>query len=314
MQFIFKTLLSSALFLSESFATAATTDKIEDAIVIVGSHRKPGWVKPDIGEIVGQGTANFTHTNSFPRQRVVSVDVGSCDLKGFEHVQGDFRTTKSFAPNSQETVMFEWFPSCNSEDCNDNLMLTVLEKAFNILKSGGTLLIDSHPYFSSGDSEDAILQELNPFSLFLTYQEIERIKVCLSIISTGQILPQPYEVIAEALSEAVKIVSTIFNEKQEVIAISIHKSMSNKTPDRALLAMFDSAMGYMFLWAYHSLSRAEIMMTSLSRIGFAAEAAKIEFLLENPFNHRKYAWLIQVKKPMTASSDSGGGGADVSAD
>ncbi len=90
--------------------------------------------------------------------------------------------------------------------------------------------------------------------------------------------------------------------------------MINKAPDQALRAAFGSTMGYMFLWAYHSLSRAEIMMASLSRIGFAAEAAKIEFLLENPFNHRKYAWLIQVKKPMTACNDSGDNGASVSAD
>ncbi len=262
----------------------------------------PGGVRQDIGKIVCQYTADFSYTKSFPKQRVVSIDKGPTLLKHLEHVEDDFIKTAKFAYNSQIMLIFEWFPGSEPGDYVNNRMLRALKPGVVILEPGGTLLIDSHPYFWFGTGELERVQLLNPFGLFLDHKEIGRIKVCLSLISAGKILPKADEIVAKA----VNIASTIFKETEKATASNIHKSMvNNPDPDQAFRETTENPKANMFLWAYHSYSRVELMREALQKIGFDVANFKIEFLLENPFNHRKYAWFINVKKPMGASEGAG---------
>ncbi len=300
MKYIVKLLLIIGLVLPEIFAAAAETP-IEGAVVIVGSNRAAGTLIDHIIGIVGQEEGDFSHAKSFPGERVVSVDTRPCALKGLEHIEGDFTETAKFTSGAQKTVVFEWFPGSNGENLLDNQMLKALEKAYDILMPGGTLIIDSHPFFALAPDQKIanLIQRLNPFSLFLTKKEIGQIAVCLGLAKGGRKIPPVYEAVEKSLG----IVCHIFKDIEATkIAGDIFDCMKIKEGERALIATAANPVGYMFLWAYHSFSRAALMGAALNGIGFEAEAAEIGFAPENPFNKRKYAWFIQVKKSREAKA------------
>lgn len=307
MKYILKLLLLTGLVFLENFAASMEEEPIKDAVVIVGSNRAAGSLIDHVIGIVGQKECEFTHTKSFPGKRVVSIDPRPCALKELEHIEEDFTTTAKFASDAQQTVVFEWFPGSDGEKLSDNQMLKALEKSYDILVPGGTLIIDSHPFFALvGDKEANLVQLINPFSLFLTEEEIGHIAVCLGLAKDGKKIPQAYKEIYPHIKKSIEVVSNIFADiKKRKIAGCIFDCMKNKDGEAALISTISNPIGYMFLWAYHSISRATIMGSALREIGFEAKTSEIGFALNNPFNQRKYAWFIQIKKPMAAKISEG---------
>ncbi len=308
MKYIIKLLLLTGLVLPAIFASAAAgsavaEEPIEEAVVIVGSNRTKGTLMDHIVGIVNQDAGDFSHKNSFPEERVISVDPTPCALKELEHIEDDFIKTDRFMPNAQKTVVFEWFPGSDLANLLENQMLKALEKAYDILMPGGILIIDSHPSFAwvDGQKKADLIQRLNPFSLFLTQEEIVQIAECLGLAKNGKKIPQAYRNVYPNITKSINVISNIFGDiKKRKIAGSIFDCMKIKEGRAALIATFMNPIGYMFLWAYHSFSRASIMGAALKKIGFEAEASEIGFAQENPLNKRKNAWIIQIRKPIAA--------------
>lgn len=307
MKYILKLLLLTGLVFLENFAASVEEEPIKGAVVIVGSNRAAGSLIHHVIGIVGQKEGDFSHTKSFPGKRAVSIDPRPCALKELEHIEEDFTTTAKFASDAQQTVLFEWFPGSDRENLFDNEMLKALKKAYDILVPGGTLIIDSHPFFALvGDKEANLVQLLNPFSLFLTEEEIGQIAECLGLAKGGKEIPQAYKKIYPHIKESIVVVSNIFvGIKKRKIANNIFNCMKTKDGGTALISTVVNPMGYMFLWAYHSISRATIMGAALKGIGFEAETSEIGFALKNLLNQRKYAWFIQIKKPIAAKIAEG---------
>jgi hypothetical protein len=270
---------------------------IRDVVVIVGNCRTAGLVLPHVGDVVGQSTADFSHRMSFPGERVVSVDVAPLDLVNkdrFEHVIGDFRDTKSFALNSQRTIMLEWFPAYNPEDVKEVVMVKALRKAFTLLKPGANLIIDHNPYFcfSPNTKETEHLQATHPFALFLTPKELHRMKAYLRLAAGGATILEGDSAVGLSLTTT----STIF-PKTESLAAYIYGLVKDSKDGEMLKRMFMDPKGHMFIWAYHSFSRANLMMETLREIGFDTRGAKPKFARVSPYTKRKWSWLIEATKP-----------------
>ena len=55
----------------------------------------------------------------------------------------------------------------------------------------------------------------------------------------------------------------------------------------------------MLLWAYHSLSCNGVIANCLSNIGFDISRSQMGTVQINPFNKRKWAWIVSgVTKPI----------------
>ncbi len=271
---------------------------IRDAVVIVGNCRTAGGVLPHVWDIVGQGAADFSHLKSFPEKRVVSVDVAPLDLVNkyrFEHVTGDFRTTKSFALDSQKTIMLEWFPAHSPDNISEIVMVQALEKAFTLLKPGANLIIDHNPYFCVGPkNEIENLQRIHPFSLFLTPKELHLMKAYLRLAAGGATILEE----ESAVGPSLKTTSAIFPNETELMLAEYIYGLVKPSKDREMFRkIFFDPKGHMFIWAYHSFSRAGLMMETLREIGFDTKGAKPRFEKVSPYTNRMYAWFIEAIKP-----------------
>ena len=275
---------------------SAEPPSIENAVVIVGNNRAAGESFPVIEKIVGQDEADFTYTTKFPRQRVVSVDIAPCAILGVEHVQDDFLTTTRFALNSQEMVILEWFPP-SIPALKDNPMTKAIAKAFQILKPGGELLIDNHPFFALTTADGIISQVqkgTNPFTLVLDASECSFIHTCLRAVQCD---------VTDSFSSenptfrCLDILNRIFGKENKVIATELLGLLGSGL----LLDSFvndTSGMGYMFLWAWHIFTRAGLMGNCLKKIGFNCEESQFGIAELNPLNNRKWESIVQATKPL----------------
>jgi hypothetical protein len=262
----------------------------------VSNFRAAGWVKPTIEKIVNQDKADFTYTTKFSGRRVVSVHEFPCAAPGVEHVQDDFLTTTRFVLNSQEMVILEWFPPSIST-LRDNPMTKAIAKAFQILKPGGTLIIDNHPFFAFTTADGMELKahkETNPFTLVLDATECNFIHTCLLAVL--------YDATHSFSSEnstfrCLDILNRIFGKENKVMAsellalFDVEPSMLESFVDDA------SGIGYMFLWAWHTFTRAGLVGNCLEKIGFNCEESQFGIVELNPLNNRKWASMLQVCKP-----------------
>jgi len=295
---------------------------IENAVVIVGNNRAAGWVKESIAKIVGQREADFTYTTKFPGSRVVSVDIVPCTIQGVEHVQDDFSTTAGFALNSQEVVILEWFPP-SIDTLKDNPMTKAIAKAFQILKPGGTLIIDNHPFFALClDTKEKYeeLKKLYPFSLVLDIEELVKIYNAVSgnfgesvagsffcsaftkalqtsvAIFSPEISPKTDEYY-EAINDTATHICKLFGDFHSYFEPSIPPHIGELV-ENTLKDIFKDQKGYMFLWTYHTLSRFSLIGSLLKEIGFDVTEAEFRITQVNPLNNRKWASIIQVKKSL----------------
>jgi len=285
-------------------------EQIENAVVIVGNNRTAGSISfESISDIVDQENADFTYSASFPGQRVVSIDTQFCATED-EHIQGDFTATQMFAPNSQNTVIFEWFPPSSMTTVANitiaNSMTEALRKAFAILKPGGQLIIDNHPFFAFAMEKEIAIQMHSPFALVLGIAEYSQIYNALCSSEKSQTLSL---FSTQAYLESVALIQKIFATDEATIVNTLRKLMENalnilqqKKINVLLKSIISNPMGYMFLWGYHAFSRSTIMGNCLKKIGFDTSESQVEFVNENPFNKRKWACLIHTVKPGIANS------------
>jgi len=279
-------LLPSALPMEEK-------NDIRDAVIIVGSTRAPGSVIPNIFELVGQEKADFTYKGKFPGYRVVSVDKNPCDTNQ-EHVQDDFITTKRFELNSQSTVLFEWFPPSSEEDMLNNPMILAIKKAYEVLKPGGTLIIDNHPFFdflpkgSKFENYLNSLQTLNPFAFVFNFESCEKIS---KYLTNGTATNK-----TESLETSVKLTSKIVETDEDTVKKTVANLLPISNAESLGNALADNIF-YMFFWAYHSLSRKEFMVKCLIGCGFDVSQGDLKLFPVNPYNQRKFAWIIKASKP-----------------
>jgi len=269
---------------------------IEGAVVIVGNSRVSGRCLSSIEQIVGQREADFTYTTKFPGSRVVSVDIVPCTIQGVEHVQDDFSTTAGFALNSQEVVILEWFPP-SIDTLKDNPMTKAIAKAFQILKPGGTLIIDNHPFFaftSARGNELKVDKEANPFTLVLDATECNFIHTCLLAVlydATHSFSPQNPTLLC------FDILKKIFEKENKDMALEL-LGLLDVEPSMLKSFVHDvSGMGYMFLWGWHTLSRPGLVGNCLKKVGFDTTNVNFGIAQVNPLNNRMWASRLQVCKP-----------------
>ena len=275
---------------------SAQAPLIEVAVVIVGNSRVAGGCLSSIEKMVGQDEADFTYTTKFLGQRVVSVDIAPCAILDVEHVQDDFLTTTRFTLNSQEMVILEWFPPSIST-LRDNPMTKAIAKAFQILKPGGSLIIDNHPFFAFTTADGIISQvqkQTNPFTLVLDASECNFIHTCLLAVlydATHSLSPQNPTLLC------LDILNRIFGKENKVIASEL-LGLLDVEPSMLESFVHDvSGMGYMFLWGWHTFTCAGLVGNCLEKIGFNCEKSQFGIVELNPLNNRKWASMLQVCKP-----------------
>ena len=301
-----KYLLFISLFLSKIFPVG---EFIENAVIIVGNNRTAGLMLKEIAPIVKQSEADFTYENIpfFQEKRVISIDTEPC-VTDNEHIQADFITTQVFASASQDTVIFEWFPPASKDTVTNpkatHFTTEALKKAFAILKPGGCLLIDNHPFFALTGANEIATQIHNPFALILGIDEYAKIQAAI-----GDPHYKPERGVTfyseEAFLNSLKLVGTIFKQDETTIRNTL-KSLTDAAYNHLvahainnlLETILQSPQGYMFLWGYHAYARATLMKKCLEKIGFDISGAQVEFVEENPFNKRKWACLIRAVKPV----------------
>ena len=279
-------LLPSALPMEEN-------NNIRDAVIIVGSTRAPGSVIKNIFELVEQDKADFTYKDTFPGSRVVSIDINTCATNQ-EHVQDDFITTKRFELNSQSTVLLEWFPPSSGEDILNNPMRLAIKKAYEVLKPGGTLIIDNHPFFdflpkgSKFENSVHSLQTLNPFTFVFNFASCEKIR---NYLVNGTTTNK-----TESLKTSVTLTSRIVETDEGTVKKTVADLLPILNAESLGKALADNTF-YMFFWAYHSLSRKEFMVKCLVGCGFDVSKGDLKLFPVNPYNQRKFAWIIKAFKP-----------------
>lgn len=297
MKSLVKYFVLASTLLIEIFPASIEEDSvITDSVVVVGNKRKAGTVIDSVSDIVDQSGADFSYSKPIGGKEVVSVDLEACTT-GQPHIQGDFTTTKSFASGSQAMVIFEWFPPSEATLLK-NQMTLALKKAFEILKPGGELIIDSHPFFDfvTGFSprKIEILQQLNPFSLVFDQVLLVEIQSFASGKATSK---------AELFQKSLNIVATILKKKPKRIQRKFGKLLSDvdqaEKAGASLVKALQNTDFYLFLWAYHSFSCNEIIAKCLKNIGFDISKSQIGIVKTNPFNQRKWAWMVSgVIKPI----------------
>lgn len=289
------------LLLAEAFPSRSDDDSsvmstITDVVVVVGNNRKAGSVIDAIGNIVNQSDADFSYSKPIAGKSVVSVDVQACTTSQ-PHVQEDFTITKRFASDSQSLVIFEWFPPSEATLLK-NPMTNALKKAFEILKPGGELIIDNHPNFvfveGFTSKKAQAMQSLNPFSLIINSALLVEIQSFIE----GKVTSK-----ADAFQKSLFIVTKILETKQEIIQERL-KSLLIGFDQAVLLGALNDSTFYMFLWAYHSFSCSDAMASCLKTIGFYVNNSQIGIVPINPFNKRKWAWMIsKIIKPIKENVD-----------
>jgi hypothetical protein len=223
--------------------------------------------------------------------------MATCAIPDIEHVQDDFLTTTRFALNSQEEVILEWFPP-SIPTLKDNPMTKAIAKAFQILKPGGELLIDNHPFFALTTADGIISQVqkgTNPFTLVLDATECRFIHTCLRAVQcddTDSFSSQNPTLLC------FHILKKIFGKENNVMASEL-LALWNVKPSMLESFVDDaSGIGYMFLWTYHTFTRVGLVGDCLKKIGFNCEGSQFGIAEHNPLNNRKWASIIQVKKSL----------------
>lgn len=145
-------LIFCGLFLFQNPSYASDDQELT---LIVGNTRGKGGLKESVALLVGQDTADFTHTKSF-QGRVVSLDIDKLPQEeNYEHLVLDFaKTTPSVIfealGNTHPTrIFFEWFPSYVINEPGNNmtpLLLPALKNAFDTLGHKGEIIIEHMPH------------------------------------------------------------------------------------------------------------------------------------------------------------------------
>ncbi len=324
------TLLTFILYGAEdSRASARRIEDIREATLIVGCVRGPGKVDETISRIVNQTAADFSHASSFPDEKVISVDMGPCRIK-CPHVQGDWLTLP-FARNSQRRVIFEWFPSSNTETFMP-LLLPAVRKACTVLAPGGQLIIDHMPYSLSlvGDCKEAlktimshvspaILREFvlsklpaNPSDRYLgivskLWQEYDPFTQSMSRRERTDILQ--YVTVKKLELEGKSAVTEFLDRQTNPEAVDLSVEMLSGIFEKERLWILttlaseiqkstSSELLNMFEWVYFMSARGPAMLDALRGMGFEVADDAIRYHKVNPYNGRHHAWIITATKPV----------------
>ena len=232
-------------------------------------------------------------------------------------------------------IFFEWFPSYISGVPQQNLtplLLPALKNAFEILAPGGKIIIDhmAHTVSLPSDFSSALkklreiqvntkylsealnpldsinepgfvtgrLQKADPFSYYSAREEDEEIRNCLMFRIKNN--DQPFDdtnckfITDKIINDIISQMMSSFKTKSK---IELMTEISN-----GMLYSYrevqEERQGYwdLFEQHYYMKTREPLILRSLQEIGFIVESDSIQYHHENPYNHRKFAHLITVKK------------------
>lgn len=312
-------------------------ESIVGCTLIVGNRRgkEEGSYNPDemISDVVWQNEADFSHTKSFPRKKVVSIDIRPSLSANVCHITGDFLQLP-FKPNSQECVMFEWFPSinrCSSKNCYpeyEPLLYKAVCKAFTILAPGGLLIIDHIPYsirlpnsavdalkvlknaeifdkFKGYEQKrtkgiiSLLQQEFDPFTLSMSMQECQDILSFLAIPKGVFFRPVDMQTNLEAIIKSIQVLKYICNRKDITIKNEIIEDLSTEIQAHKLgLKHSSSGNTKMFRWIYWVSARGSKAVRKIEEIGFNPLSTNFLYYPVNPYNQRLHAWVLMARKSL----------------
>ncbi|MBA4249724.1 MAG: hypothetical protein C0432_03020 [Candidatus Puniceispirillum sp.] len=330
---IIASLAISNLFFSpkEGFSMPKDDVAFENCTLVVGNTRGEGSIDKVIEPFVfPEGITDFTHRTSFPDSKVISIDMGPCRIKKLNklHIQGDF-LSQPLNEFSYKRIFFEWMPSCTSN--MQPLLQPSVSKAFNLLPSGGELIIDHMPYRIALEPDvSEALKQLREFGYIIPTDAIKRIPK-----NTEERYPGIFSEILQSIDvftfhrsqrERLDIYNILAGKKRVLLdhksffspniidhqtnmeAVFYTITKMSETFGKSELEMYEDLIGDMqtnvdgatyliFEWIYYMFSRQDLIKNGLESIGFIVPENFIQHHDTNPYNGRKNAWLIKAYKP-----------------
>ncbi len=305
----------------------------KNTTLVVGNTRGAGGIDSSIESFVlPEGAAtDFTHQSSFLDSTVISIDRGPCRIKTLKklHIQGDF-LSEPLKNSSYKRIFFEWMPSCATD--MQPLLQPSVSKAFNLLESGGELIIDHMPYRIALESDiskalkqlrefnhhipegifnripkdktkrypgifSEILQSIDVFTFHRSQRERPDIYNILIMGKERVLLDSKslfFPIIVDRQTKMEDVFATI-NKMSEIFGKSELEMYTDLISEMQTNA--DGMQYLVFEWVYYMLSRKELIKNYLESVGFVVHKDFIQYHETNPYNGRKHAWIIQAYKP-----------------
>jgi hypothetical protein len=296
-----------------AFAVKASPNN-QQRVLVVGSTRSFEPVDAaEIVEIIGHERGDYSYAKCFgDNAQVSSLDQDPARInklpEGHQHVRINFL---KFEGKPYDTLMFEWFPPAKEYSLKglyEGYFSQMLEKASFLLKEGGELIIDHHPFMALIPSDDPKtarqmeefiheISRVNPFVLAFSTLTRETIMRRLESYVKTSSPPSLSSQFDKDVFKSLKLVSNqVFKKPPKQVAKLIIKKYKEDKSEEKQQSLF-SLHEYMFLWSLQAIYLKEAMIAEIEKFGFYDTS--LEFVQENPYNKRKNAWIFHAKRSST---------------
>ena len=281
----------------------------EPSALIVGNFGKAGHVEPYVRH-VDQEHADFSYTEPLyiDGKAIDPLKIYTCDpewdnfvsKKRTTHFKQDFTTLETplhlGKPLRFNIIVFEWLGLVQHNLVLQESLLyeKSIERAFSLLKPGGKLYIDMNPrsaILDDGENID-LMQRMVPFFAILGKTNIRYFAASLET-NTEEFLPVLVSIIAD--------LSRVFEEDRDLLKTKLMQALKfvKEIPFSSFSKMPEDHQKYFwnFVWFYHMHKNRDLMLEVVRKKGFTVDVSAVRLHEFNPFNRRRWAWIIEATHP-----------------